>query len=330
MKIAKTLFAACIATAFGIVHAATPIVIKLSHVVAVDTAKGRGAEYFKKLVEERTGGNVRVEIYANSQLYKDKEELEALQLGSVQMLIPSLSKFGPLGVKEFEIFDLPYLFNSYSDVRKITEGPIGKQLLTKLESRGVKGLAYWDNGFKLFSSNRPISSPSDVKGQKIRIQSSKVLDMEVRALGGMPQVMAFSEVYQAMQTGVVDGAEQTSTQSFSQKLHEVQKYYVTTNHGYLGYAVVVNKGFWDGLPADIRAKLEVAMREATQYVNKLTEVENDDDLKKIASSGKTSLIQLNEQQRSAWRQALIPVYAEAEARLSKPLITAIKQELGVK
>lgn len=324
----KQLVATLAVVLAGTAYADTPIVLKLSHVVAADTAKGRGAEYFKKLAEERTGGRVKVEIYPNSQLYKDKEELEALQMGSVHILIPSLSKFGPLGAKEFEVFDLPYLFNSYSEVHKITEGPIGKQLFDKLDTRGIKGLAYWDNGFKIFSSSKPITLPADAKGQKFRIQSSKVLEIMIRRLGGLPQVMAFSEVYMAMQNGVVDGAEQTPTQSYSQRFHEVQKYYTTTNHGYLGYAVVTNRKFWDALPPDVRSQLEGAMRDATKFVNNMTEKENNEDLKKIAASGKAAVTELNEQQRSAWRQALLPVHGEAESRIPKALVEAIKKELG--
>lgn len=330
MSFIKQLCVLCAVSFASLAQAAAPIVIKLSHVVTADTAKGKGAEMFKKLAEERTGGRVQVEVFANSTLYKDKEELEALQMGSVQMLIPSLSKFGPVGVKEFEVFDLPYLFSSTGDVRKITDGPIGKQLLDKLEPRGIKGLAYWDNGFKIFSSNKPITLPSDAKGQKIRIQSSKSLDMEIRALGALPQVMAFSEVYQSLQTGVVDGAEQTPTQSYSQRLYEVQKFYTTTNHGYIGYAVVVNKKFWDSLPQDIRTQLEGAMRDATDFVNKTTDKENSDDLKKISATGKSTVIELTTQQRDAWRQALLPVHVEAESRLPKALIQAIKKELGTK
>jgi len=313
------------------IHAAPavePIVIKLSHVVAVETSKGRGAEYFKKLVEERSGNRVQVQIYPNSQLYKDKEELEALQLGAVQMLIPSLSKFGPLGVKEFEAFDLPYLFTNFADVHKLANGPIGQQLLAKLEPRGIKGLAFWDNGFKIFSANRPMVSPADIKGMKLRIQSSKVLEAQMRVLGAMPQSMAFSEVYQALQTGVIDGAEQTPTQSYSQRFHEVQKYYTVTNHGYIGYAVVVNKKFWDGLPADVRPMLETAMRETSSYVNKLTQKENEDDLKKIAASGKSTVTVLNDQQREAWRQAMLPTYAQVESRVPKALIDSIRKEIG--
>ena len=238
------------------VWAQNPIIIKFSHVVANDTPKGNGAIKFKELAEERTKGRVKVEIYPNSQLYKDKEELEALQLGAVQMLAPSVSKFGPLGVKEYEAFDLPFIFPSTEVLRRVTEGPIGLSLFAKLESKGIKGLAYWDNGFKVMTANKPLRVPSDFKGLKLRIQSSKVLDAQMRALGANPQVLAFSEVYQAMQTGVVDGSENTPSNIYTQKVHEVQKYLTLSDHGYIGYAVIVNKKFWDGMPADIRTILE--------------------------------------------------------------------------
>ena len=217
---------------FSAAMAQQPIVIKFSHVVAIDTPKGKGAEYFKKLAEERTKGKVKVEVYANSTLYKDKEELEALQLGAVQMLAPSLAKFGPLGAREFEVFDLPYIFDDYAELHKVTQGPIGAGLLKKLESKGIIGLAYWDNGFKVMSANKPLRTPEDFKGLKMRIQSSKVLEAQMRALGAIPQVMAFSEVYQALQTGVVDGTENPPSNLYTQKMHEVQKY-VTLSESWL-------------------------------------------------------------------------------------------------
>src|SRR6185312_12182364 len=178
----------------GSAIAQKPIVIKFSHVVAVDTPKGKAAEYFKKLAEERTKGRVKVEVYPNSSLFKDGEEMEALQLGSVQLLAPSLAKFGPLGAREFEVFDLPYIFDDYAELHKITQGPVGAALFKKLEGKGITGLAYWDNGFKVMSANKAIRVPADYKGLKMRIQSSKVLGDEIKALGGIPQVMAFSEV----------------------------------------------------------------------------------------------------------------------------------------
>ena len=187
--------------------AQSPIVIKFSHVVAIDTPKGKAAEFFAKRAGELTKGKVKVEVYPNSQLYKDKEEMEALQLGSVQMLAPSLSKFAPLGVKEFEAFDLPFIFDDYTDLHAVTQGAVGQKMLKKLESRGITGLAFWDNGFKVMSANKPLKSVEDYKGLKMRIQSSKVLDAQMRSVGALPQVLAFSETYQALQTGVVDGTE---------------------------------------------------------------------------------------------------------------------------
>ena len=213
-----------------------------------------------------------------------------MQLGAVQMLAPSNSKFGPMGIKDFEVFDLPFLLPNEAALRKVTEGPIGQAMLKKLEPKGMIGLAYWDNGFKEMSANKPLRMPDDYKGLKFRIQSSKVLEAQFRALGAIPQVMAFSEVYQALQTGVVDGQENTPSNMYTQKFHEVQKYTTLTNHGYIGYVVVVNKKFWDDLPADVRGQLEKAMHEATVYSNKIAETENAEGLDEIKKSGKTQII----------------------------------------
>ena len=175
-------------------HAEAPIVIKFSHVAATDTPKGQAAEYFKKIVEERTKGQVKVEVYPNSQLYKDKEELEALQMGAVQMLAPVPGKFGPLGVKEFEVFDLPYIFKDIDAVHNFARGPGGASLLKKLDARGLVGLSYWDNGFRVLSANKPIHTPADTRGLKMRINSSKVNASIMKSIGALPQTLAFSEV----------------------------------------------------------------------------------------------------------------------------------------
>ncbi len=335
MKARRSFLVAAAATAVTMAFAShavaqQPIVIKFSHVVAVDTPKGKGAEMFKKLAEERTKGRVKIEVYPNSQLYKDGEEMEALQLGSVQMLAPSLAKFGPLGVREFEVFDLPYMFDDYAQLDEVTEGPVGKNLFKKLESKGIIGLAYWHNGFKVMSANKPLRNPEDMKGLKMRIQSSKVLNDEMRALGAIPQVMAFSEVYQAMQTGVVDGSENTPSNMFTQKHHEVQKYTTVTNHGYIGYAVIVNKKFWDGLPADIRTTLEGAMKDATKFSNEIAKKENDDALEGIRKSGKSEVITLTPAQKAAWKKALVVVHKENESRVGKDTIEAVYKQTGFK
>jgi C4-dicarboxylate-binding protein DctP len=328
LKLSLAAVAAAVAFGSTAVMAQQPIVIKFSHVVANDTPKGKASEFFKKRAEELTGGKVKVEVYANSTLYKDKEEMEALQLGAVQMLAPSLAKFGPLGVKEFEVFDLPYLFDGYKDLHKVTQGPVGKMLLDKLDAKGIKGLAYWDNGFKIMSSNKPIKTPADYKGQKMRIQSSKVLEAQMRSLGVLPQVMAFSEVYQALQTGVVDGTENPPSNLYTQKMHEVQKNVSVTDHGYLGYAVITNKKFWDGLPADVRGKLEQAMKEATDYANKIAKEENDTALEAVRKSGKSVVSVPTAQEKAELKKALIKTHEEVAGRVGKDLVQSIYKETG--
>jgi C4-dicarboxylate-binding protein DctP len=303
-----------------------PIVIKFSHVTTADTPKGKGAERFKELAEKATKGRVKVEVYPNSTLYKDKEELEALQLGAVQMLAPSLAKFGPLGIKEFEAFDIPYIFPNRDVLTRVTEGPVGKNLFKKLEAKGLTGLAYWDNGFKEMTANKPLRTPADFKGLKMRIQSSKVLDAQFRSLGANPQVMAFSEVYQALQTGVVDGTENTPSNIYTQKMHEVQKHLTVSDHGYIGYAVIVNKKFWDGLPTDVRGQLEEAMKEATRYTNAIAQTENQQALDAIKKSGKTQVYVLSDKEKAEWRKALMPVRKEVEGRVGKEVLQAVDKE----
>jgi C4-dicarboxylate-binding protein DctP len=322
------ILAAAVALTTSAAFAQAPIIIKFSHVVAPDTPKGKGAQRFKELAEERSKGRVKVELYPNSQLYKDKEEMEALQLGSVQMLAPSLAKFGPLGVKEFEVFDLPFIFKDAAAFRAVTDGPVGADLFKKLEPKGIKGLAYWDNGFHIMSANKPLHAVADFKGLKLRIQSSKVLDAQMRALGAIPQVMAFSELYQALQSGVVDGTEGVPSNFYTQKIYEVQKHISLSNHGHLAYAVIVNKKFWDGLPADLRATLEGAVKDATTYANAIASTENADALDKIKASGKTTIYTPTPAEIAEWKKALMPVHHEMEGRVGKATIDAVYQAAG--
>ena len=325
----RMLLAAAAAVALvcaGPAQAQSPIVIKFSHVVTPDTPKGKGALKFQELAEKYTNGKVKVEVYPNSSLYKDKEEVEALQLGAVQILAPSLAKFGPLGAREFEVFDLPYILPDKAALRRVTDGVIGKKLFSLLEPKGITGLAYWDNGFKVMSANKSLHMPDDFRGLKMRIQSSKVLEAQMRALGAIPQVMAFSEVYQALQTGVVDGTENTPSNEYTQKMHEVQKYTVISDHGYIGYAVITNKKFWDGLPADIRTQLEKAMAEATAYANDASQKDNDDALEAMRQSGRTAITKLTSDENAAWRKALMPVSEEMTSRVGKAIIDEFRKE----
>jgi C4-dicarboxylate-binding protein DctP len=329
-KCLKTLVVATAALALPMSAMAAPIVIKFSHVVAQNTPKGQAADYFKKIAEERTKGRVKIEVYPNSQLYKDKEEMEALQLGAVQMLAPSLAKFAPLGVKEFEVFDLPFIFDNYQELHKVTQGPIGTKLLAKLEPKGIHGLAYWDNGFKVMSANKPLKTPADFRGQKMRIQSSKVLDSQMRSMGAIPQVMAFSEVYQALQTGVVNGTENPPSNLYTQKMHEVQKYVTISNHGYLGYAVIVNKKFWASLPADIRTILEGAMKDATKFANDVAKKDNDEALAGVKKSGKTQFVTLTSQEREAWKKTMDKAHKDNMGRIGADIVKEVYSASGYK
>jgi len=313
--------AAALATAYGRSGwAQSPIVIKYSHVVANDTPKGKGSLRFKELAEKYTNGKAKIEVYPNSSLYKDKEEIEALQLGAVQMLGPSTAKFAPLGAKEFEAMDLPFAFADDAAFQKTVKGELGKFLFDKLEPKGIKGLAFWDNGFHMVSANKPLLKPSDFQGLKIRISGSKVADQYFRKLGSIPQILAFSEVYQALQTGVVDGCENTASNYLTQKFHEVQKHITMSYHAHLQYAVIVNSKYWGGLPADIRGPLEKAMAEATDYTNEIAVKENDDALAEIKKSGRSELHSLTPEQKKAWQVAMQPTWQWAEGRVGKEVI----------
>jgi C4-dicarboxylate-binding protein DctP len=309
--------------------AQSPIVIKFSHVVANDTPKGKGALKFKELAEKYTDGKVRIEVYPNSQLFKDKEEIEALQLGSVQILAPSTAKFAPLGIKEFEALDLPWLFKDEQTYDKTMKGPVGKWLFQKLEAKGISGLGYWTNGFHMTSANRPTLMPADFQGLKVRISGSKIADRYFRDIGSIPQIMAFSEVYQALQTGVVDACENTPSNYWTQKFYEVQKDITVSYHAHLQYAVIVNTKFWNGLPADTRQQLDKAMAEATDYANSIAVKENEDALADIKKSGKTTLHYLTDDQRKAWQTAMQPTYKWAKGRVGGEVLDLLAKELHI-
>lgn len=300
-----------------------PIVIQFSHVVGADTAKGKAALKFKQLAEAHTAGRVRVEVYPDSSLYKDREELQALQIGAVQMLATSLSKLATVGGSDFEVFDLPFLFKNHAAFRAAVDGPVGATLLQRLEPSGLRGLAFWDNGFKVFSANRPLLSPADFRGIKVRIQSSKVLMAQMKALGAEVSIQPMANVYEGLRSGQLDGQENVPANIYNQHLHDVQSHLSVTRHGYLAYAVLVNRQFWDKLPADIRAALRLALDEATQYANSIAEAENQRALELLKASGKLTVHEPSAAELVLWRQALAPVYRQAAAWISPSILTAI-------
>jgi C4-dicarboxylate-binding protein DctP len=299
-----------------------PIIVKLSHVVAENTPKGQASLKFKEVAEKKLAGKVQVQVFPNSQLFGDGKEMEALLLGDVQIIVPSLSKFDRY-TKKLQVYDLPFLFSSIEAVDKFQHGPKGKALLDSMTGKGIKGLAYWHNGMKQLSTNRDqLRLPSDVKGLKFRIQSSDVLEAQFRALGANPQKMAFSEVYQALQTGVVDGQENTWSNIYSQKFYEVQKTIAVTNHGVVDYMVVTNAGWWNKLPADVRKGLQEAMDEATKYGNGLANDFNERDRKRIQEAGRAKIQELTQADLAQWQKVMHPVWKKFEGDIGKDLIEA--------
>lgn len=319
LTIQAVLASAALALLTGIANAET--VIKFSHVVAENTPKGQGALLFKKLAEERLPGKVKVEVFPNSQLFGDGKEMEALLLGDVQLIAPSLSKFDRY-TNQIQVFDLPFLFNDISAIHRFQNGSTGQSILKSMSKKGLIGLGYWDNGMKQLSAKKPLQTPEDAKGLKFRIQASDILDAQFKAVGATPQKLAFAEVYSALETGVVDGAENPWSNAYSQKFYEVQPYFTESNHGYLGYMVVANSQFWEGLPADVRSVLEKTLAEVTAEVNTQATTFSEGDRKKIADSGKTKILQLTPEQRAAWQKAMKPVVDQFTPKIGADIVKA--------
>ncbi|MCQ4320071.1 TRAP transporter substrate-binding protein [Stutzerimonas stutzeri] len=317
----KALACALSLSVFGLAQAADPILIKFSHVVADKTPKGQGALLFKKLAEERLPGKVKVEVYPNSSLFGDGKEMEALLLGDVHMLAPSLAKFEHYS-KAIQIFDLPFLFDNIEAVDRFQASPEGKQLLNSMKDKNITGLAYWHNGMKQLSANKPLREPSDARGLKFRVQASNVLEEQFKAIRANPRKMSFAEVYQGLQTGVVNGTENTWSNYYSQKVHEVQPYFTHSDHGVIDYMVIINTEFWNGLPADVRSELEKVMEEVTVAVNKQAGDLNREARQAIEKAGTSEVIELTPEQRAKWREAMRPVWDKFENDIGKDLIKA--------
>ncbi len=320
----QTAMALACALSFGIsslAQAADPIVIKFSHVVADSTPKGQGALMFKKLAEERLPGKVKVEVYPNSSLFGDGKEMEALLLGDVQIIAPSLAKFEQY-TKQLQVFDLPFLFNDMAAVDRFQHSPEGQKLLTSMESKGITGLAYWHNGLKQLSANKALYEPKDARGLKFRVQASAVLEEQFKAVRANPRKMSFAEVYQGLQTGVVNGAENPYSNIYSQKMHEVQKYITESNHGLLDYMLITNTKFWNGLPEDVRGELGKILVEVTAEVNQQADALNQGDKQRIIDAKTTEIITLTPEQRNEWREAMKPVWKKFEGEIGADLIKA--------
>ena len=315
----------CLALGFsGLAQAADPIIIKYSHVVAENTPKGQAALKFKELAEKYLPGKVKVEVFPNSQLYGDGKEMEALLLGDVQIVAPALAKFGKY-TKKLQVFDLPFLFDDIEAVDRFQNSPKGLELLNSMEDKGIIGLGFLHNGMKQLSANVPLRTPEDAKGLKFRIMSSDVLEAQFKALDANPQKLDFAEVYQALQSGVVDGAENPWSNIYTKKFYEVQKYITESDHGVLDYMVVTNAKWWNGLPADIRNGLTKAMTESIAYGNKIALTEDQSYRAKVVEAKKAEIIKLTKAQKEQWRKAMKPVWSKFEGEIGKDLIDAAQQ-----
>jgi len=303
---------------------AEPIIIKYSHVVAENTPKGQAAIKFKELAEKALPGKVEVQVFPNSQLFGDGKEMEALLLGDVQIVAPSLAKFGKY-TKKLQIFDLPFLFDDIQAVDRFQNSAKGQELLTSMEGKGLIGLGFLHNGMKQFSANVPLHTPADAKGLKFRIQASDVLEAQFKAVGGNPQKIAFAEVYQALQSGVVDGTENPWSNTYTKKFFEVQKYITESDHGVLDYMVVTNASWWNGLPADVRSALAKAMTESIAYGNKIALTEDETYRSQVIEAKKAEVIKLTKAEKAEWRKAMKPVWAQFESEIGKDLIEAAEQ-----
>ncbi len=318
------LVAASVLLAFGVAAQAAPIIIKYSHVVADVTPKGQAALKFKELAEKKLPGKVEIQVFPNSQLFGDGKEMEALLLGDVQIIAPSLAKFGKY-TKKVQIFDLPFLFNDIHAVDRFQASPEGQGLLSSMEKKGIKGFGFLHNGMKQLSANVPLGSPTDAKGLKFRIQASDVLEAQFKAVGGNPQKLAFAEVYQALQTGVVDGTENPWSNIYSKKFHEVQKYIMDSNHGVLDYMVIGNAKWWAGLPPDVQKGLTEAMNESIKYGNKVAFDEDAAFREKVVKDNKAKVLPMSKEHLAAWRTAMQPVWKKFEGDIGKDLITAAQK-----
>ena len=296
-------------------------VIKFSHVTAANTPKGRAADLFKQLVEERLGGKVVVEVYPSSQLMSDDDSLEALAFNEIQMTAVSASKYNRY-TKKLQVFDLPFMFNDMAAVERFFNHPEGRKLLTVLEDKGYTGLGFWPNGLKQLSANIPLTVPTDAEGLKFRIQDSDVLEAQFLAINANPQKLAFGEVYQALQVGTIDGQDNTWSNIYSEKFYEVQDHITETNHNMLAYVWMVNTGFWQGLPQDTRSELDLIVAEVNAAVMTMAIEINAGDREKVVEKDPGKIIKLSPQQLAQWRSAMQPVWDQFRDEIGEELINA--------
>ncbi|APW42580.1 DctP family TRAP transporter solute-binding subunit [Rhodoferax saidenbachensis] len=326
----RLLFACWLYAALSPLHAATaaPVVVRFSHVVANDTPKGRMVLQFQALVAARSQGRIQVNIYPDSRLYGDDDEMEALRLGAVEMLAPSLSKFGNVGLPEFEVFDLPFLFSDLAQVHRLTQGAVGQQLLAALGRQQLQGLGFMDNGFKQMSARKPLRTPADYQGLRLRVQASSVLLAQMQALGAQGVALPFGESRRALSSRVVDGTENPLSNFLTQGLADVQSDVTLTRHGYLGYVVLTNPRFWASLAAADRRLLQTALADALAFGNALSATLDQQALTQLRSMPGVRIHALSEAERERLRTAAQPAYTYFERSVDKAFWAQIRKDLA--
>ncbi len=305
----------------GFARADEPILIRFSHVVGESTPKGKGVEMFKQLVEERLAGKVKVEIYPRSLKFNDDEVFMALLFGDVEMAAPSLSKFRSYA-PVLEVFDLPFLFNDVDHVHRFQQSDIGRQLLQTMLPVGIEGLAYWDNGMRALSADKPLRVPADADGLVFRIEPSNVIQRQYAAVGVVGLPMPFSQVYDAIKAGVVDGQENSWSNIYSRDIHSLQKNFTELDHSFLGYMVIASQDFWDELPDEIRSELTKILAEVTAEVNRMAAEQAKSTRQKIAEFEGVEIISPSETDIQLWRDAMTPIWSQFEPEIGKVVIDA--------
>jgi len=306
---------------------ANEYVIKFSHVVSPNTPKGKAAAFFAKRVEELSQGKIKVELYPNAILGKDNEVLRKMKLNAIQMAAPPFAKFSNI-VPEFGVFSLPFLFKNEAHLHRVLDGKIGKELMKLVDEKGYIALAYWDNGFKqLTNSKRALIKPDDCRGLKFRIMNSKVLVEQFKTLKAIPVILPFSEVYAALSQGIVDGEENTISNIYTKNFYKVQKYMTISNHGYLGYVVLMSKKFWDSLPDDLKSIIKQAVKDATIKERIWAKELNKKQLEKIKKYAKNTkklkIYYLTPKEQKLWKERLKSIYPKFYSTFSKSLIDKI-------
>lgn len=304
------------------------IIIRFSHIVAENTPKGLAANKFAELIEEKTDGQIKVEVYPNGMLYSDDTEMQALQDGDIQMIAPSFSKLTAIN-PDWQVLDLPFLFNDYDDVENIFIGDVGQLLLEDLDENNIKGLTFWSNGFKqMTSKNHALITPDDFKEVKVRTMPSAILIKQFLSLGAEPSTASFDQVFSILENSKIDAQENTLSNIYTKGFHQVQDYLTISNHGFLGYAVLMNEDFWNKLSPNLQSQVLEAIEETTIWNISQSEQMNNDTLTKLQQIETLSIHTLSADEQEEWQKKFEHLYEFYENDINPNLIEMIREEIN--